>query len=347
MKHDYFYDKRENVDSLTKLYNREVIFGYIDILITKKIPFVMGIMDVDNFKYINDGYGHKTGDRALMEIAKRIDQIVGEKGVVGRYGGDEFLFVIPEITEYDDVWQNSHDLLECTKNLASKDLNELSMTVSLGSSRFPLDSTNIDGLFELADKALYRAKMKGRNCFVIYLKEKHANINLKTERDKIVSSTYIESMIFNKICQENLKVGIIDVINYVGSFFMIDHLCVCDENNLYFDYYHPICKNRDFKILPSKIMKSSMNSQTGIFFKNYIGDNLNQNIMKELEEQNIYSILWVEIKSHGKSFGYLRADICSNPSGRIWQNLDIDILHNIACLIGVELYYNNKEIKDL
>ncbi len=347
---EFFDDKADRIDELTKVYNRDVIFSYVELLISRNVPFSTCILDVDNFKYVNDGYGHKVGDRALYELSRRMEALVGDTGVVGRYGGDEFLIVIPEHTEYDDVWHIWHEMLTCTKNLKSKDLNELAMTVTMGTSRFPIDSTSIDDLFELADKALYRGKMKGRNCFIIYLKEKHANINLKTERDKVVSSTYIHSTIFNKLTQDDLRLGVSDAMNTVGSFFMIDHLSIATSNGLYFDYYHPICKKRGFKTLPDKIMKTYINNYSGIFYKNSFEDELSdrlKDLLVPLKEQGIYSAYWVEIKAHGKLFGYLRADIVENPSGRIWQNLDMDVLSGLAHTLALELYYRNTKIEEL
>lgn len=344
---EFFDDKYDKIDELTKVYSRDVIFSYMTLLISKNQSFNVCILDIDNFKYVNDGYGHKVGDRALYEVSRRIEEIIGDKGVVGRYGGDEFILVVPGSIEYDDTWNNWHNLLECSKNLKSKDLNALNMTVTMGSARFPKDSTNIDGLFELADKALYRGKMKGRNCFIIYLPEKHANINLKSERDKVVSSTYIYSTIFNKITQENMKDGITECLNSLGSFFMIDHLCLTTPNGLYFEYFHPICKKRDFKVIDSSIMKAHINPHSGIFYKNFIEDGLNSKLTNALEEQGIFSAFWVEIKSHGKMFGYVRADIVLNPSGRIWQNLDIDVLLNFAHVLAEELYYRDLKIEDI
>lgn len=344
---EFFDDKYDRIDELTRVYTRDVIFSYVELLISKNIPFSLCILDVDNFKYVNDGHGHKTGDRALYEISRRMEEIIGDKGIVGRYGGDEFLVVVPEIVEYDDAWNIWHDMLDCTRHLKSKDLNNLNMTATLGSARFPLDSTNMDGLFELADKALYRGKMKGRNCFIIYLASKHANINLKTERDKVVSSTYIHSTVFNKITQDDLKVGIIDSINTLGSFFMIDHLCLATDKGIYFDYYHPICKKRDFKSYPSHLMRKHLNNQTFLFQINNIDDFLNKELSKSLIEQNVRSAFWSEIKTHGKSFGFIRCDITENPSGRIWQNLDMDVLSNFSHLLALELYYRNTTIEDL
>ena len=344
---DFFDDKCDRIDELTKVYSRDVIFSYMTYLISKNQSFNIGILDIDNFKYVNDGHGHKVGDRALYEVSRRIEEILGDRGVVGRYGGDEFMIIIPGSIEYDDTWNYWHDILECTRGLRSKDVNDLNMTVTIGSSRFPKDSTNLDGLFELADKALYRGKMKGRNCFIIYLPEKHANINLKTERDKVISSDYIYATLFSKITHDNLKDGITESLNSIGSFFMIDHLCLSDSKKLYFEYFHPICKQRNFKVIDNNIMKAHVNPHTGIFYKNFIGDGLNNKLTEALESQGIYSAFWVQIKAHGVLFGYVRADIVLNPSGRIWQNLDVDVLLNFAHLLAEELYYRNLKIEDI
>ena len=344
---EFFDDKCDKIDELTKVYTREVIFSYMTLLIGKNQSFNFAILDIDNFKYVNDNHGHKVGDRALYEISRKIEEILGDNGVVGRYGGDEFIIVVPGSIEYDDTWNNWHDLLECSRGLKSKDLNDINMTVTMGSSRFPLDSTNLDGLFEVADKALYRGKMKGRNCFIIYLPEKHANINLKSEREKAISSDYIYATVYNKITQEDLCAGITESLDSIGNIFMIDHLCLSTPNGLYFEYFHPICKKRDFKVIDKAIMKTHTNPHTGIFYKNFIGDRLNAKLTNVLESQGIYSAFWVEVKSHGKFFGYVRADIVLNPSGRIWQSLDIDVLLNFAHLLGEELYYRNIAIEDI
>ena len=344
---EYFKDKSLNIDELTKVYRRDVILGYIEELISKNIPFDVCILDVDNFKYVNDGYGHLVGDRALIAIANKIKEILGDEGYVGRYGGDEFIIVAPYKTDYDDIWELWHSMLMCSSNLNDKELDALGMTVTMGSSRFPKDSTSIDGLFELADKALYRGKMKGRNCFIIYIKEKHEGINLKTQRDKIVSSSYIYSLIFNKVNQDDLKTGVKDILNYIGNYFMIDHLCLSTNDGLYCNYYHPLCKKKSFKQLDDSIMRIGLNTHTGIFYKNCLDDNANSNIASELLNQGVYSVFWIEVKAHNKSYGYVRADICDNARGRIWQNLDIDILTNFCHLLALELYYRNIDIKEL
>ena len=348
MSSSFFNDKENKIDGLTKVYTREVINEYVKELISNNKPFSLCILDIDNFKYINDGYGHHFGDRVLINVAKNIKKLLGDNGVVGRFGGDEFLIVLDNIIDYDAVWDIWHTLLGSTSNLDDSDLNTLNMTVTMGASRFPKDSQTISGLFELADKALYRGKMKGRNCFIIYLPEKHATINLKTERDRAVSTTYLHSMVYGLLTNpDSIATGLEEIINYLGSYLMIDHLCVTDDENMYFDYYHPICKKRDFRIINPEAILKMINPHTSIFSKNTITGSEQDDVEHEAYKQGIYSVCYAEIKAYGKHFGFVRADIIENPRGRIWQNSDVDVLLDLAHVLGLILYFKNMKLSDL
>lgn len=350
MDNEFFAIREDKRDALTGLYSREVIVDYVDKLISENKKFALVILDLDNFKYINDGYGHLFGDHVLIEYAKALEKLFEGKGVIGRYGGDEFIGVCEGVEEYNDIWQFLHETLAVPKLLADKKLREMSITCTLGSSRFPLDATSLDGLFELADKALYRGKMKGRNCFIIYLHEKHANINLKTERDKVVSSMYLHSKVFNAVSRtKNISSGIQEAINFLGNYFMIDHLSLIDDKKFYFEYIHPLCKKTDYVVITNKEIESSLNESIGIAYVNSIAEDLrtNKTMLKKLLDDGIYSVLFCRMEVYGKHFGYVRADVCTNPRGRIWQNLDIDVLLNLAHILALELYYQHLEIEDL
>ena len=97
-------------DSLTGLIARPHILRFIRSLIDVKTPFVLGIIDLDNFKSINDNYGHRTGDEMLALVAGQLRSFFGEDGVVGRYGGDEFLFVYFGCTDYDGLHRFLDDM---------------------------------------------------------------------------------------------------------------------------------------------------------------------------------------------------------------------------------------------
>ena len=104
MINSFFADKTNSLDNLTKLYNRDVIIEYVNSLIGKNIPFSLALVDIDNFKYVNDTFGHIVGDEIIKAVAATLRNTLADNGIVGRFGGDEFIIVLPEIVEYDAVW---------------------------------------------------------------------------------------------------------------------------------------------------------------------------------------------------------------------------------------------------
>ena len=168
-------------DSLTGLIARPYILRFIHSLIDSKAPFVMGMVDLDNFKSINDNYGHRTGDKMLASVAEDLRAFVGEDGVVGRFGGDEFLFVYFGCTDYDGI-HAFLDEMYLSGRMFRKDLKfdgrTIFSTATVGCAVYPTDADSFDGLFALSDKTLYRGKSKGRNCFIIYVPAKHEKLEI-------------------------------------------------------------------------------------------------------------------------------------------------------------------------
>ena len=142
-------------DSLTGLIARPHILRFIRSLIDEKTPFVLGIIDLDNFKSINDNYGHRTGDEMLALVAGQLRAFFGEDGVVGRYGGDEFLFVYFGCTDYDGLHRVLDDMY-LTDTVFRKDLliggRRIFSTATVGCAVFPTDAESFEGLFALCDK---------------------------------------------------------------------------------------------------------------------------------------------------------------------------------------------------
>lgn len=183
LKYDYFKDKDYNYlhDSLTGVISRPHIIGFAKNLVENNIPFTICFVDLDNFKDINDNYGHKVGDDILKEFAKNLQNYTGDLGIVGRYGGDEFLVIHFNGVDYESSY-NFIFQIYCKGGILRHhyniDGNDIYITATIGSASFPNDSDNFDDLFLKVDKALYRGKTKGRNCFIIYIEEKHGNINV-------------------------------------------------------------------------------------------------------------------------------------------------------------------------
>ncbi len=162
-------------DPLTSLYNRR----YFEDEVSKQIlkaktdgtPFSVLMIDADKFKNVNDTYGHKVGDKVLIELASTSERALRDKDIVARYGGEEFVVFLPGISA-EQARCVADRLRESIASVVvySDENHPVSFTVSIGVSSFEI-SDNIDTLIKTADEALYRAKQNGRNRVEVFTKD--------------------------------------------------------------------------------------------------------------------------------------------------------------------------------
>ena len=160
-----------HLDDLTQLANRRAGMNQLSQMLqqaeTQQQPLCVGVIDIDNFKHINDQYGHPMGDEVIAGVAQMLRQHLRKTDYVFRMGGEEFVFLLPN-TSIDEAQQ-----LERTLHTRLRDIDWLGgynisqVTFSIGIACFPEDTQNKDHVLTLADKALYQAKENGRNrtCF--------------------------------------------------------------------------------------------------------------------------------------------------------------------------------------
>ena len=126
-------------------------------------PFSMMMVDIDHFKSVNDGHGHAAGDAVLARVGQILRESIYETDVVGRYGGEEFIILLPR-AESAGVLRKAEALrLRFEKEIIQSGFENLKVTVSIGVSHFPKDGRGGEELIASADRALYRAKQSGRN----------------------------------------------------------------------------------------------------------------------------------------------------------------------------------------
>lgn len=174
----------EEHDGLTGLYNKKAITELaIKKIDESKESCSLIIIDVDKFKECNDTFGHIFGDRVLIAVASCINDAIKGIGIAGRIGGDEFLIILDKTNE-DDVRNITRNIRAGIQwSITAIEPGNV-VTCSMGIARFPLNRKNYNDLFKLADKCLYIAKNRGRNCYIIYKPELHDKIMLEDERNE-------------------------------------------------------------------------------------------------------------------------------------------------------------------
>jgi len=172
------YKRLSTCDDLTELFNYRYFNEALENEIQRKKrynrPLSLMMIDLDNFKTANDMFGHLVGDMVLKQAAALIKRNTRGCDLVARYGGDEFTVILPETSEEEafivaDRIRESVDEFSF-QTYEGKSISDLSVTIGLSS--LPDKSKDKRGLIDTADHAMYQGKAKGKNCVIIYNKEK-------------------------------------------------------------------------------------------------------------------------------------------------------------------------------
>ena len=155
-------------DSLTKLLNKAYSTQLIQNFIEKKKNGALFIIDIDNFKSVNDTMGHLFGDEVIVSVANGIKSVFRHTDAVGRIGGDEFMVYMKDITDREAVSKKAEAVCDTVSNIYTGENQKVKISASVGIAIFPEDAGNYSELFKMADHALYFTKNRGKNGFSFF-----------------------------------------------------------------------------------------------------------------------------------------------------------------------------------
>jgi diguanylate cyclase (GGDEF)-like protein/PAS domain S-box-containing protein len=164
--------QQAHFDTLTGLPNRHMLRDRMAQEIKKSrrdgLQLAVLFIDLDHFKEVNDTLGHNSGDRLLVEAARRISACVRESDTVARMGGDEFAVILTELIDASSLERILQKILQALEGVFQLDAERVFVSASIGVTMYPLDADDIEDLFKNADQALYVAKGAGRNRFSFF-----------------------------------------------------------------------------------------------------------------------------------------------------------------------------------
>lgn len=224
----HYIEKR---DGLTGVYNKNTIVDIVHNHIDAKIEFSLAVIDIDRFKIFNDTFGHAYGDKVIVTVANVIKDSVKGFGYVGRIGGDEFLCII-EKTDEEALRTVVRDIRLGVQWALPANTTDSVVTCSIGIARYPMNVNNYDELFDLADKCLYIAKNKGRNCYVIYKPNIHDSIIQQAEELK--GNAAISREFYNNVKDQYAILEAIDnndpnLYEMLAKYICVDKITIYDE----------------------------------------------------------------------------------------------------------------------
>lgn len=354
------YQQQKNIieqlhtDPLTKIFNKETVTTYAKRIFEEQREdnIALVIMDLDHFKPVNDTFGHLAGDRVLAKTGEILKEIVGSRGIVGRYGGDEFLIVSYGMKNEMILRGFLHSILNKIQNEFAGQFGDIYITCSVGCSVFPKNGTTFDELFKKADFGLYRAKDKGRNRYVFFRDDLHADLyrqalqanDIVKYADREVQELKYMSEFLQDIATAP-KEAVERILTHIKEVFKLDNISIFsgEELSLVYSLGKKMSKHQNALYAKTKNFKEFLDGKSYIV-SNFVGNPyLNEeNFRREMEQAGIKSTLQCVLGTPSDIRGLVTFNHTKNA--QLWADYEINCALMFASTLN--LLYNNTASKN-
>ncbi len=317
---------------------------------------VLYIIDIDNFKAINDNLGHHFGDLVLRDIAMKLKEQFRSRDIIGRVGGDEFIVFAENISNQKIIEQKARLIAEAFQNTYSGEDEDYKVSGSIGVSRYPDDGTTFEDLYKSADKALYQSKMRGKDCYTLYSKDfldgTMKNRTALDNANRMVSSyfdTDLISSIFNLLYEaKNINNAIDATMKVIGKTLNVDRCYIFEskDDGKTYDNTYEWCKDGirpeidNLQGLTKEILEDFFrdSNDEGVLYCNDLRTLKAEGAYELMAEQDIKSFLHIQIKSKGYVKLFLGLDDCTRY--RVWNEKEINSLAYSAKILSSFLLFD-------
>ena len=332
------------MDSLTKVYNKKTITEYAAKLVRQDTVnrVSIAILDIDYFKQVNDRYGHLYGDKVLTRVAKKLKEVVGEDGVVGRIGGDEFMIVLKGINDDYALRGILRAIRTQVKWEFKNDYENFQVTTSIGVAFSPNNGHDYEELFKKADFCLYVAKEKGRDRYVFFRDEIHreAYENSLNKKDKIINDgremrelRYLTDIMVNY--NNDKEAAVMEMLKHMLSMYKVDNISIYkgDELTRVVSEGKRIDTEEDMSYIHTTGFKKLMGDKTYIA-ASFVNNNQDvaPEFVDEMRKRHIYSTIHCLIGNKDNIKGLLTINRMKEASQ--WAEYEIECSVITAALIN-------------
>lgn len=361
---------RAERDSLTKLLNKNAARKQAEEYLSRfpeGIDCAMLIIDLDNFKQINDRYGHLFGDSVLISAAREIGKLFRNQDIVARIGGDEFMVLMRGVSDRNLLENRCRMLLHTFHSFFRNSRHKLPLSCSIGIALSPEHGTTYVDLFKHADLALYQAKARGKNTFVFYDgREKTClsrnvgptAVNNRIDSDKelgLAEDTIVRYAFQRLYSSSNVEQSVNDILAMVGQKVNVSRVYIFEnsDDNRFCSNTYEWCndgiapeigslQNISYeKDIPG--YEENFNEQ-GIFYCPDVAV-LPKRVFEIVNAQSIKSMLQCAIREDGVFRGYIGFDECVEQ--RFWTKEQIHTLTYFSEMLSIFLLKQRQQKKAL
>ncbi len=343
-------------DLLTGCYNKITTENFIakGIEEQKNATHTLFIVDIDNFKAINDNLGHHFGDLVLRDVANKLRTNFRDLDIVGRIGGDEFIVFLQDTQQLEVIEAKAKAISEAFQNSYSGENHDYKISGSIGIALYPKDGKNYEELYKAADKALYQSKLAGKDRYTFYsdklIDGTMKNLTILENASRLANSYFdaeLVSTVFDLMYETvDVSFSLNAVLQIIGQRLKVDRCYLYEtfDQGLSYNMTYEWCKEGISKEIDN-LQNLQVDSNSDVFKPLAENNALYCNDSKMIEDKNASKMFkgqgiqsFLLVQTRGKEYARLiiGLDDCTQP--RLWKEKEINSITYALKMLSIFMY---------